>query len=251
MELRKIMVACGLWSMTVVGAAAQGLSGPANEQDPAPPAGEARELTNAELTRELAAMQQNLRKMTTSMDAIIDHVNANKDTPQRIADLELKLMEYSTVQQEMMATLKDIQKSLQQQTPDGEGEGERITTFRPLIENADLRQQLAKAIQSEMPTQGIFHVENTTELDRTIEINQTEFVIPAKKARSFRVAVGTVTTQLPGEPMMTWAISAPSYDQRIQIVPKAQPTIVGRPITADSIPTLYPPRYESDYYYPW
>ena len=252
MKLWKITVACGLFCTTFVGAAAQGIDGPTNgpaKPDAAQPAGEARELTNAELTRELAIMQQNLKKMTTNMDAIIDHVDANKDTPQRLADLELKLMEYSTVQQEMMATLKEIQQSLQARPP--AGEGERITTFRPLIEDQSLRQQLAKAIQNEMPTQGLFHVENTTDVDRTIEINRTEFVIPAQKARSFRVAVGTVTTQLPGEPMMTWAIAAPSYDQRIQIVPKAQPTVVSRPITADSVPTAYPPLYETDYYYPW
>jgi hypothetical protein len=250
MKLVRIMVACGL-SCVTTGVGAQGLDAPANAAAPQEPAKEARVLTTAELSSELAAMQQNLKMMTTNMDAIIDHVAANKDTPQRLDDLERRMMEYSTAQQDLMKKLDEIQQSLQEIQQPAAG-GERITTLRPFIEDQNLRKQLADAVQNEMPKQGLFHVENTTDVDRTIEINRTSFTIPSQQARSFRVAVGTVTTQLPGEPLMTWSVAAPTYDQRIQIVPKAIPTTVSRPITSDSVPTAYPPAYGSEYlYYPW
>ena len=273
----------------------EGGDGAAPPQQPAN-----RELTNRELTDEFRLQHENLSKITRQLEDIVKLVRDSQEnsrqiqeigdrlnaTDQRLDDgLENMANRIGAIDQAIAALQQDRQDLDRRITGNEQilsnlpaDLGERLTqiqnsieelkaapnsttTFRPWNDE-ETRKRLIDEVRSGLPREGLLHVTNTTDIDRTIGINRQDFVIPAGQARSFRVAAGTVTTQLPGEQMMTWTVAPPSYEQRIQIVPKSQRTTTARPIqpqqlappaipapAADSLPSLDPPVITS-YFYP-
>ncbi len=57
-----------------------------------------------------------------------------------------------------------------------------------------------------------------------IVVNQKEYGLGADEILTLKVPVGTVTAQLPGQPLTNWTVAAPNYSQKIEIVPEKMPT---------------------------
>jgi hypothetical protein len=67
-----------------------------------------------------------------------------------------------------------------------------------------------------------------------IVVNQKSYEMAPDEILTVTVPVGTVSAQLPGQALTNWTLSAPTYSQKIEIVPESDPapTQVARPISA-------------------
>ena len=66
-------------------------------------------------------------------------------------------------------------------------------------------------------------------------VNQKPYEMGPDEILTVTVPVGTVSAQLPGQALTNWTLSAPTYSQKIEIVPEsdATPTQVARPISTE------------------
>jgi hypothetical protein len=103
------------------------------------------------------------------------------------------------------------------------------------------RQELGAAVHASLRTRGQFRIVNKTATPQSIALNLVDQVLQPGEERTFDVPVGTVTTQLPGEPLVNWTLAHKGegvYAESIDIVPK---TTVQR-VVVDS-PVYYRPIY--------
>lgn len=94
------------------------------------------------------------------------------------------------------------------------------------------REAIGAAVNASLQQQGTLTINNRTLVEQQLLINRVLYRIPAGQSVRLEVPVGTVSTQLPGEGIVNWAITAPSYYQDVDIVeqettrqPPLQPSI--------------------------
>jgi len=119
------------------------------------------------------------------------------------------------------------------------------------------REQLSRAVEESLRRSGTFKIENQMGYDQHILVNRVQYRVLAGGTLNLDVPIGTVTTQLPGQKIVNWTITAPDYNETIQIIPTHT---TYRPVAPPASPIdVAPPAYvvppwnvsPSWYYDPW
>lgn len=104
----------------------------------------------------------------------------------------------------------------------------------------EFRDDMRKAVNQSLDTQGEFSIHNRMTTPQRLLVNRTEYTLNPDEILTLKVPVGTVTARLPGQPLTNWTVGAPTYSQKIEIVPDTTTkTTAYRPIQADSIVPQY------------
>jgi hypothetical protein len=99
-----------------------------------------------------------------------------------------------------------------------------------------------KAVHDSLDQEGSVIIHNRMDTEQTINVNQKNHRIPSGETLTLKVPVGTLTARLPGQALTNWTITAPTYKQRIDIVPDTQQTVTTyRPIESTVPVTTYRP----------
>jgi uncharacterized coiled-coil protein SlyX len=232
-----------------------------------PTAAKTQEERIKELETELAALKKRVfdtEGKLTAQGAKIDTVKG--DLEKRLADLATivttqsgnidKLSAVVNDQRSELGSVKAEANTLTTRVNDQLGLHHRILTdvarqdgdrYVPQLSAAmakdSFRQELGAAVHATLKTQGQFRVVNKTASHQSIAVNLVEYVLQPGEERVLDVPVGTVTTQLPGEPLVNWTLTHAGggvYAESIDIVPK---TTVQRVVES---PVYYRPTVYSD-----
>jgi hypothetical protein len=202
-----------LWSSLVISCTA----GPALAQqeppkDPAPaPAALPDRVT--ELERMVNSLYESNRKlMLTSTDVskvVEENTKSLEDLAQQVEELKSDLAEKD-------AELREILDAIASR----DSAGKPVLALRNIMQSDDFKQEFQGAVNEALETHGTFTVENETYSEQLISVNGSTHTVPARMKATFRVPVGTVTSQLVGqEAAKNWTIAAPSYTMGIKIRP--------------------------------
>ncbi len=117
-----------------------------------------------------------------------------------------------------------------------------------MAKSEEFRQDVRKAVNDSLDRQGEIIVQNRMQSFQRIQVNQTEYGIPAGDSLTLKVPVGTVTAQLPGQRLTNWTVTAPDYKQKIDIVPETETTVTAyRPVYTQPTVPLYTSPTETYY----
>jgi len=113
------------------------------------------------------------------------------------------------------------------------------------MESPSFRQDMDRAVHASLKTTGTFQIVNKTVSHQWIFVNRTERFLRPNETLVLEVPVGTVTTQLPGQDLVNWTVTAPDYSQSVDIVPLPTPTrtIVEPPLFSRLPSSTAPPVY--------
>ena len=102
-------------------------------------------------------------------------------------------------------------------------------------QSEEFREDVRKAVHQSLETHGDFSVHNRMGSFQRVVVNQKEYGLKPDEILTLKVPVGSVTVQLPGQPLTNWTVGAPNYSQKVEIVPDANATTTTayRPISGD------------------
>ncbi len=104
----------------------------------------------------------------------------------------------------------------------------------PMEQSEEFREDVRKVVHEALQTHGEMTVWNRMATRQHIVVNQKSYEMAPDEILTVTVPVGTVSAQLPGQALTNWTLSAPTYSQKIEIVPESDPapTQVARPISS-------------------
>ena len=191
----------------------------------------AQDPTITQLAKQLKAISTQLGKLDViegdlkQLKNVKSQVQENSATIGQIRrDLENLTSEMRELGKRNQTTLKAIS--------DQDGSG----TPAPKIQATKKPDTTRKDVQDSLQKEGMVSVKNRTSIYQTIIVNGVEYGISAGKTLKLNVPTGNVTTQIPGRLTKSWSISAPNYEQSIDIIPATTTTVL-RPTTPVLRPT--------------
>jgi len=185
----------------------------------------------AEIDRRIELLTTNVEKLTQVASDLDTRLKTLGDKVNEITDSS------STELTTMKKQLEDIS------VKDG-------STYVPNISAAmnssdKFRQDMETVVNKSLKTGGNVLLINKTAVAHWVDINRTRYFLRPGEQLPVAVNIGTLTTQLPGEEMQTWTITAPTYQLALEIVPKPTPTVALSPIYSPAPRYLTPPLVET------
>jgi len=181
-----------------------------------------------DLAEKMEAQKGNIEKLTTLVNgqqSLIDSLMTNTNTLTTRVNTQVGLHE---------RILTDLARQ----------DGDRyVPQLSAAMAKDSFRQEMGAAVHATLKTNGQFRIVNKTASHQSIAVNLVEYVLQPGEERVLDVPVGTVTTQLPGEPLVNWTLTHAGggvYAESIDIVPK---TTVQRVVES---PVYYRPTVYSD-----
>jgi hypothetical protein len=109
-------------------------------------------------------------------------------------------------------------------------------------QSEEFREDVRKAVHQALQTHGELTIWNRMSTRQQIVVNQKPYEIDPDEILLVTAPVGTVSAQLPGQGLTNWTLSAPTYSQKIEIVPQSDaiPTEVARPVTEPQSEAMVP-----------
>ena len=213
--------ACCLLLMTPVVLHAQNDAAPGNDQVAEGPA-----LNDQAVMRELLAKVNGIQQSMQELAKVRTNVTANME---RIGSLGNKVDAQQAELSEMTRQLEELQSQFQDQVArQGEilasiSSADGDQTILPLTAIMDrspkFTQDMTDAVHRVIKNEGTFTIENKTSTYRRVFVNRAEYGVQPGATLSLKVPTGTVSTQIDGEGLKTWAVGAPNYAQKVEIVP--------------------------------
>ena len=162
----------------------------------------------ADIDRRIESLTTNVEKLT--------QVTADVDS--RLKSLSDKVNELSDKPSTELTAMKTQLDAIS--VKDGD-------TYVPNISAAmtgsnKFRQDMETAVNKSLKTGGTVLLTNKTAVAQWVEINRTRYFLRPSEQLPVAVNIGTVTTELPGEEMQTWTITAPAYQLALEIVPRPE-----------------------------
>jgi hypothetical protein len=201
-----------------------------------------------ELQQKLTTTSENLTKLAEQVGKNTEATTLNAQGIERLTsiintelgkqqDILERIDELTRQQQTQLARQQEILDAVTQ--PDAQGNN--VLRLSANMENSEeFREDVRQAVHRSLETHGQVTIRNRMESAQTVIVNQREHRLGAGEILTLRLPVGTVTAQLPGQPLTNWTLTAPSYTQKIDIVPETpMSTTVYRPL--DDVP-LPPPQ---------
>ncbi len=179
---------------------------------------------SAELTAQLETLKKTVEAQTTQIQSLLDAV---KEQSTQIQTLNGRFSDLTdVVQNEHAKILADIARD------DG---GRYVPKLNAAMERESFRKEMDGAVHNALKPVGAFHVVNKTASDQWIFVNRTEYFLrPGEEVKIEPLPVGTVTTQLPGQPIVNWTLAHVEngrYFESIEIVPSRSRRFVEYPLS--------------------
>ncbi|MFV1964847.1 MAG: hypothetical protein ACC628_05455 [Pirellulaceae bacterium] len=199
---------------------------------------------------EIQSIKDQLRLLSENLTKTVETVGEHET---QIGQLKSDMMALTGQINEEIQKQQQILDAISQ--PDSSGN--YVPRLSAAMRSDDFRKEMQAAVNESLREQGDFRIHNKTGQYQRILVNRQEYGVSAGERLTLKVPVGTVTTQIPGRDLTNWTVSAPKYDQSIEIVPSSEPirTTVARPVyvpTTSYIPTTsyYAPAPTTTYYVP-
>jgi prefoldin subunit 5 len=197
-------------------------------------------LTNRVTTSEnnIAAIDRRIEALTGNVEKLAD---AAKDIDARIRKLDERVSQSTDISKGELTTMRTQLDAISRKDGDS-----YVPNISAAMNTSDtFRQDMETAVNKSLKTGGSVLLTNKTAVSHWVAINQTRYFLRPGQQLPVAVNVGTVTTQLPGEEMQTWTITAPSYELSLDIVPKSTArTVALSPIYSPASPYFMPPLVE-------
>jgi hypothetical protein len=198
-----------------------------------------------ELQQKLTATSENLTKLAEQVGKNTAATTLNAQGIERLTtiintelgkqqDILERIDELTRQQQTQLARQQEILDAVTQ--PDAQGNN--VLRLGTNMDNSEeFREDVRQAVHRSLETHGQVTIRNRMESAQTVIVNQREHRLGAGEILTLRLPVGTVTAQLPGQPLTNWTLTAPTYTQKIDIVPEAPLAItVYRPLDEVAVP---------------
>ncbi len=208
-----------------------------------------------DLKTQMKTTLENLAKLTDAVTKNAEATIANKQSVDYLIQKQQeqfdRLDELTRLQQEQFVQQHEILDSIVQKDANGT---DVLRLSANMEKSPQFRAELRKVVHDSLDQEGEVIIRNKTAYDQQVKINQKDEKIAAGGTLTLHVPVGTLTAQLPGQPLTNWTITAPKYQQKIDIVPNEQTTVtayrpVETPTPANAMP-IYAAPVESYYYDP-
>lgn len=205
--------------------------------------------TAEQLTKDVLELQQKVANTAENVRLMAEQVVKNTEADTKIAqDLErvaaeikaeLKKQESILTRLDTLMQQQQEQLSRQQAILDAivrkDAAGRDVLQLSTTMEQSEeFREDVRKVVHEALQTHGEMTIWNRMSTSQPIVVNQKSYDLGPDEILTVTVPVGTVTAQLPGQALTNWTLSAPTYSQKIEIVPEpeaATPTRVARPIS--------------------
>jgi TolA-binding protein len=228
-----------------------GFSGPATAQQPT-----AHDKSQDSRIDELAKQLGALTTRVTTAESNIGDIN------RRISELTTNVTKLTEVVADIDSRLKSLSDKVNELSDKPSSELTAMKTQLDAISVKDgesyvpnisaamtsnrFRQDMETAVNKSLKTAGTVLLTNKTAIAQWVEINRTRYFLRPGEQLPVAVNIGTVTTELPGEEMQTWTITAPAYQLALEIVPKPE-LAAAVPVTAayPAMPLTATQRYVS------
>ncbi len=197
------------------------------------------EMTNAELTKAVLALQTQLGEVSKATTEGLSQIMSLKD---QMDSLQSQVNEDIERQRQILSAISTMDST----------SGNPIPRLSSIMENSeDFRNDVAQAVHDSLRTTGTVTINNETSTYQRIIVNDVEQGLAAGEDLTLTIPVGTLVTQVPGREPRNWTIGAPNYHQSIDIIPESQAHVTMRPIEdSDSVTTYYAPEVTTTYYAP-
>jgi hypothetical protein len=100
---------------------------------------------------------------------------------------------------------------------------------------------MRKAVNDSIRESGTAIIRNKMASRQQIQVNQKDYTVDAGGSLTLDVPVGTLTAKLPGQKLTTWTVTAPKYEQIIDIVANSETVTAYRPMDSSSTVTTLRP----------
>lgn len=233
---------------------------------------------------EIQASETPENPVLAKLEEIQNQLNQLTNVPARvekneqdIKDLSGNLSNALAAIQELKETVNDLNTNVRNQVArqhqileaisTTDSQDRRVLNLAAIMEtSSEFKEDVSKAVHDSLKPVGKFTIVNKTNSYRQIYVNQRPHGIDPGKSLTLTEEVGTVTTQLPGQRLENWTLSAPSYAEKIEIIPIQQQvqtsfrpstsvynptsTVYRLPTTVYDPPLVYDPSRVTYYYYP-
>ena len=203
-------------------------AGFANAQTPAK--------TAEQLTKDVLELQQKVANTAENVRLLAEQVvkNTEADTTsskeiERLAGVisdELKKQEAILAKLDVLMQQQQEQLARQQAILDAivhkDASGRDVLQLSATMEQSEeFREDVRKAVHQALQTHGELTIWNRMSTRQQIVVNQKPYEIDPDEILMVTAPVGTVSAQLPGQGLTNWTLSAPTYSQKIEIVPQS------------------------------
>ncbi len=231
----RIVAACGCLAL-LTSAAALAQDAKTSEAKAPPP----KVKTLEELTRDVQGLQQQLAAISANLTNLAKAVGDNvQETGQNQRAIEQNAENIARITDVIQTELSKQQRILEA-ISQKDSAGHDVLRLSAIMEQSgEFRGDMRKAVQQSLETHGDFSIHNRMATVQQVVVNQRPYRLNPDEILTLKVPVGTVTAQLPGQALTNWTVSAPSYSQRVEIVPDVNTRTVYRPVSGDSGVTSY------------
>lgn len=179
--------------------------------------------------RSLADLTAQVEKNTQAIDNNLTLIN---EVLEKQRQLRESLEDLRQTQQEQFVQQQQVLDAIAQ--PDSSGNN--VLRLSAAMESSpEFREDVRQAVHDSLAQEGTLILHNKMATTQEVTINRQQHSIPAGEVLTLKVPVGTLTAQLPGQRITNWTIAAPTYEQRIDVVPDTSATVTAlRPLTGTS-----------------
>jgi hypothetical protein len=203
-----------------------------------------------ELTNQLAALTARFTTVENSVSAIDGRIEKLTGNVEKLTDsakdidARLKKLgeDVNSITNRANTELTTMKKQLEDTTRrDGDSYVPNISAAMSTSDK--FRQDMEIAVNKSLRTEGKLLLTNKTPTAQWVFVNRAGYFMRPGEQLPLAVNVGTVTTQLMGEEMQTWTITAPANQLALEIVPR--PTVPAVPVSLGAVPYASPPLVET------
>lgn len=189
------------------------------------------------VAEELGRIRQDLKALSDNLTKTLERVSEHET---QIGQLKTDLAKLKDLFSEELQKQQQILEAISRT----DSSGRHVPRLSAAMQSSpEFRREMQQAVNDSLERTGTLRITNRTDRYQTIYVNRAEHGVSAGETVTLKVPVGTVATQIPGREMKTWAVTAPTYEQSIDIVPPTASapsytyTYVARPVSV--LPPIY------------
>jgi DNA repair exonuclease SbcCD ATPase subunit len=169
-----------------------------------------------DIDRRIAALTSNVETLT----------DVTKDIDSRLKTLDEKVNSLTTQSNSELTTMKKQLGDIARKEGDS-----YVPNISAAMNTSDkFRQEMETVVNRSLKPAGALLLANKTMAAKWVYVNKTAYFVRPGEQIQLNVNVGTITTQLPGEEMQTWSLTAPTYQLSLDMVPTPPTAAGGAPV---------------------
>jgi chaperonin cofactor prefoldin len=168
-------------------------------------------------------IDRRIASLTSSIEALTD---VTKDIDSRLKTLDEKVNTLTTRSNTELTTMQKQLGDIARK--DGDSYVPNISAA--MTTSDKFRQEMETVVNRSLKPAGALLLVNRTPDAKWVFVNKSPYFVRPGERIQLNVNVGTVTTQLPGEEMQTWSITAPTYQLSLDMIPTPAAGAVAAPV---------------------